>query len=380
VASGGNEYYGNDQHQQPRLYLNDGHGLLKKLDGAFPGVYLTASCIRPYDFTGDGAVDLFVGGRAVPWEYGKPPQSYLLQNDGTGRFKDVTATYGPELARMGFVKSAVWADLEKDGDADLVVALEWDGIYGFVNNKNRFSKKQLTDKKGLWNVILPVDVDSDGDLDFIAGNLGENTRLRASAKEPLHLYYGDFDDNGKSEQVLTYYLEGKEIPFANKDELQKQMPVLRKTFLYADDFAKASLEAIFSEDKLRSATVATADYISNAVLINNGNGTFTTQALPWQAQLTSYKAAVVVNANADALPDILLAGNFYENNIQMGRYDADYGTLLLNKGGHFEVHPLNGLAIKGQVRQIKPIRVKGTEAYLFARNNDSTLLVAFNKK
>lgn len=381
VASGGNEYYGQDEHLTPRIYLNDGHGVLKKLAGGFPNIYLTASCIVPYDFNGDGAVDLFIGGRAVPWEYGRIPQSYLLQNDGSGHFKDVTTAYSNELSNMGFVKSAVWIDIEGDGDQDLVVALEWDGICAFINEHGHFKKKYITDKKGLWNFVLPCDVDGDGDLDFIAGNLGENTRLKASVKEPLRLYYNDFDDNGKSEQVLTYYLQGKEISFANKDELQKQLPVIRKRFLYADDFAKATLNEIFTVEKLQSATVSTADYLSNSVLINDGKLNFTTHALPWQAQLSPLKDAVVVNANNDALPDILIAGNFYENNIQMGRYDADYGTILINKGGgNFAAQPVNGLAIKGQVRYIKPIRIAGKQAYIFARNNDSTIIATFDKK
>jgi hypothetical protein len=181
--------------------------------------------------------------------------------------------------------------------------------------------------------------------------------------------------------VLTYYLDGRELPFANKDELQKQLPVLRKQFLYANDFAKASLNEIFTSEKLKNARIFTADYLSNAVLINNGNFNFTTKALPIQAQLTTYKAAAIVNANNDALPDLLLAGNFYENNIQIGRYDADYGTVLINKGGGiFTPASISGLAVKGQVRHIKPVKIGGKEAYIIARNNDSTLVTRFTNK
>jgi hypothetical protein len=337
--------------------------------------------VAPYDFNNDGAMDLFVGGRAVPWEYGQVPKSYLLQNDGAGHFKDVTSAYSSDLSKMGFVKSAVWTDMEGDGDQDLIVALEWDNICAFVNERGHLKKKPLTDQKGLWNFVLPCDVDKDGDMDFIAGNLGLNSRLHASPEEPLRLYYNDFDDNGKYEQVLTYYLDGKELPFANKDELQKQLLIVKKRFLYADDFAKASLEKILSREKLKSATIYTAGYLANGVLINNGKGTFATLALPWQAQLTSYKDAVIVNANNDSLPDILIVGNFYENNIQMGRYDADYGTILINRGaGKFEAEPLNGVAIKGQVRHVKPVQIGRQQAFIFACNNDSTLVAAFYEK
>ena len=183
------------------------------------------------------------------------------------------------------------------------------------------------------------------------------------------------------EQVLTYYLNGRELPFANKAELEKQMPGLKKRYLYAEDFAKASLTDLFSRDKLKESDTLTADYFSNAVLINQGNLSFAVKALPWEAQLSSYRDAVLVNANNDSLPDILLVGNYYANNIQMGRYDADFGTLLINKGhGAFETESINGLAIRGQVRHIGRITIGKKEAFVLARNNDSTMVIQFSDR
>jgi hypothetical protein len=188
----------------------------------------------------------------------------------------------------------------------------------------------------------------------------------------------DFDDNGKRESVLTYFVQKREIPFANKSELEKQIPVLRKQFLYAGDFAKASLDEIFTQKKLQESTVFTADYFSNAVLINNGNLNFETHPLPWEAQLTSYRKAVVVNANDDSLSDILLVGNYFENNIEMGRYDADFGTILINRGnGGFSCEGLNGVQIKGQSRNIQKLTIAKKEAFVIARNNDSALVIGF---
>ncbi|MEP6583007.1 MAG: VCBS repeat-containing protein [Ginsengibacter sp.] len=379
IASGGNEFYGEDSHNTPRVYLNDGHANFTSLDGAFDHLYLTASSVAPCDFNGDGFVDLFIGARTVPWEYGQVPRSYLLQNDGSGRFKDVTSQFAKGLENVGFVTQALWFDIDKDGDKDLLLSLEWGGIIAFINDKGKFTKKVLSDKQGWWNFILPCDIDNDGDIDLIAGNLGLNTRLKASVEEPVKLYYYDFDDNGKKEQVLTYHLGGKEIPFASKAELEKQMPPIKKNFLYAEDFAKASLSDLFGADKLKRADVLSANYFSNAVLINNGNLQFETRALPWQAQLTSWKDAVVVNANNDSLPDILLVGNYYENNIEMGRYDAGFGTILINKGqGKFYAENINRLQIKGQVRHIKKISVGKQEAYILARNNDSAMVIKFD--
>ncbi|MDE3253309.1 MAG: VCBS repeat-containing protein, partial [Bacteroidota bacterium] len=246
VASGGNEFFGPDPHLSPRVYLNNGKGAFSKLDNAFNNLFLNASVVVPYDFNGDGAIDLFIGGRSIPWEYGATPHSYLLQNDGKGHFTDVTHSQAKELAQLGMVTQGLWFDLDKDGDKDLIICTEWNGIYAFLNNKGKFTKKELTDKKGWWNFVLPVDIDNDGDIDLIAGNLGLNSRLTASEKEPVRMYYNDFDDNGRKEQILTYYLNGRELPFANKDELQRQIPILKKKFLYAEDFAKASLKDMFS--------------------------------------------------------------------------------------------------------------------------------------
>jgi enediyne biosynthesis protein E4 len=376
IATGGNEYYGKDEHLLPRVYLNDGKANFKKLQGAFSNIFVTASCVVANDFNGDGFVDLFVGGRVMPWNYGETPNSYLLQNDGTGKFTDVTDRYANALSKTGMVTNAVWYDIDKDNHKDLIVSCEWGGITAFISSNGKFVKKELTDKKGWWNFILPVDIDNDGDIDLVAGNLGLNSRLKASAEEPVRLYFNDFDDNGKNEQVLTYYLQGKEVPFSNKDELQKQMPFLKKKFFYAADFAKADINDIFSSEKIKNANVLVADYFSNAILINDGNLNFTTQALPWEAQLTSYRDAVITDVNNDNLLDIFLAGNYYGNNIHNGRYDADYGTLLVNKGkGDFVCENINELIIKGEVRHVKPILISGEPAFVLPKNNDSLRVV-----
>jgi enediyne biosynthesis protein E4 len=376
VASGGNEFYGNDIHNTPRVYLNDGKAHLTKLEKAFTNLFLTASCVVPYDFNGDGYIDLFIGGRAVPWEYGKVPQSYLLMNNKKGQFVDVTRQYSKDLAEAGFVTKAVWVDIDKDGDKDLLLSLEWGPMTAYINNNGSFIKKELTKERGWWNFVLPCDIDNDGDIDLVAGNLGLNSRLHASADKPVRLYYNDFDGNGKKEQVLTYYIGDKEIPFANKAELEKQIPLLKKKFLYAGDFAKATLEELFSKEKLESASVLKADYFKNAIFINDGHQNFTIQALPWQAQLSPLKDGAILDINKDGLPDLLLAGNYYDNNIEMGRYDADFGTLLVNKGRNgFEPQILKGNEIKGQVRHISPLQVRGGQAFILAKNSDSTEVI-----
>jgi hypothetical protein len=180
------------------------------------------------------------------------------------------------------------------------------------------------------------------------------------------------------EQVLTYYVKGNELPFASKVELEKQIPILKKRFLYAKNLAEASLETILTKEKLSSSKIFTANYFSNAIFINDGNMNFSAVALPFEAQLSTYRDAVSINANGDALPDLLLVGNYYDNNIEMGRYDADYGTLLINKGkGNFVSQPVKGLVLKGQQRHIKTITIKGKEAFVVAQNNDSARVIQF---
>ncbi|HKP33107.1 MAG TPA: VCBS repeat-containing protein, partial [Chitinophagaceae bacterium] len=347
IASGGNEFYGEDPNLSPRVYLNDGKGRLARKPGAFIDMFETFSSVVPIDFDDDGDMDLFIGARAIPFQYGAIPKSYFLQNDGTGKFSDVSGSVAKDLSSMGFVTSATAFDIDKDGNKDILVTLEWGEIIALMKSGKTFTRKVLTDKKGWWNFVYPCDVDQDGDIDLIAGNLGLNSRLKASAEQPVRMYYNDFDDNGRKDQVVTYYIGGKEITFATKSELEKQMPFLKKKFLYAENFAKANLKEIFPQKKLDSAAVFTANYFSNSILINNGNLQFETVALPVEAQFTSFKSAIVVNANNDSQPDILVLGNYYENNIEMGRYDADYGTLLINKGnGNFTCSMMNGVSIK----------------------------------
>ena len=376
VGTGGNEFYNNDQKQQSRVYLNNGKGNFTRLNDAFKGIYSTVSTLQAFDFNGDGFLDLFMGARSVVWAYGETPHSYLLQNDGHGHFTDVTPQYNKDLGAIGMVKNATLVDLNKDGKQDLIVAVEWDGIYAFMQENNAFKTVKLTEKKGWWNFVLPYDLDNDGDIDFIVGNLGQNSRLKATEKEPVRMYYNDYDDNGKKEQIVTSYLQGKEHVFATIADLQKQVPILKKKILYARKFAEMSLEEIFTAEKLKKAKKYEANYFDNAVLMNQGNGKFETVSLPDLAQLTPYMTAQIIDANGDNLPDVLLYGNYFGNNIQLGRYDADFGKILVNKGNcQFDVRNTEGVQIKGEVRRMMPIQVGKRKAFILGINNEKVRIL-----
>jgi hypothetical protein len=370
VASGGNEFRDTDEAMKQRLYLNDGKGNFMRSQN-FPSIYLTASCILPADINGDGLVDLFFGARAEPWSYGITPKSYLLLNKGGGQFEDLTAQWSPDLQQIGLVKNGSWADLDQDGHPDLILAMEWGPITVFFNKGKQFDKMELPSGSGFWNFVLPGDFDGDGDIDLLAGNLGKNSRFHPTPKEPVRLYVRDFDENGQTESILTYYLEGRELPFANHDEMIKTLPGLKKKILYAKEYAKLDVKGLFGEDNLRKSVQRSADCVESRYFENLGAGrNFKPYDLPDALQFSPITAATWADLDGDGKKEILLGGNFYDNNIEMGRYDAFYGKALkIGANGTMEVQALGKILIKGPTRRIRPVKVGAKTAYIFAKNN-----------
>ncbi len=383
VVSGGNEFQGTAEALQPRLYRNDGKGRLTRDRQALPGIYLNGSCVSHADFDQDGDQDLFIGGRVVPRNYGKTPQSYLLQNDGQGNFTDVTKELAEGLGNAGMVKDSRWADVNGDGTPDLVVVGEWMPVTIFENEKSVLKKISLEKTNGWWNTVEAVDIDQDGDLDLLAGNLGLNTKLKASAQQPVSLIVKDMDNNGKTEQLLFYYINGKKFLFATKDQIGSQLTGIKNRYVRYDDFARADVEDIFPEETLKDADNLYAYEFRSGVFLNEGNLTFTFQPFPVQAQFAPLNAFCLIDIDQDGKEDVLAAGNFYEVAIEQGRYDADYGTLLQNTGqGSFRWIPnrRSGLYLTGQVRDLEKINYQGKEIIAVARNKDSLQFIRQNAK
>jgi hypothetical protein len=376
IASGGNEFSGKEPAMKQRAYLNDGKGNFTIAD-PFPDLYMTASCVLPVDFNHDGKIDFFFGGRSVPWKYGVTPNSYLMQNMGNGRFEDVTRKIAPGLQEIGLVKNGTWADLDGDGDPDLLLALEWGPITAFINQGNHFEQKPLATGSGWWNFVVAGDFDGDGDIDILAGNTGMNSRFHPTPAEPVRMYVNDFDDNGRVDQILTYYVKGKEIPFANFEELTKALPMLKKKYLYSKDLAKGTIADIFGKDKLSKSILREADNFVSTYFENVGpNLTYKAHPLPDELQFSTLNAGDWADLNGDGKKEMLLGGNFYECNIEMGRYDAFFGRILtFGKDGAMQSNRLGNLIVKGQTRRIRPITIAGKPCFIYAQNNDQARVV-----
>lgn len=380
VVSGGNEYWGKSPYRKPRLYLNDGKGLLTR-GGTIPDVFITGSCVAASDIDTDGDTDLFVGARAIPWRYGVRPDSYLLINDGRGNFSDGAAKM-EGLKGLGFVKDAVWADIDKNGFGDLIIASEWSPILIFLNDGKTLTQLDgatsgLDNYSGWWNTVATADIDSDGDMDLIAGNLGLNSKFKASPEQPVRMYVKDFDGNDSLDQVVTHYMEGKEYPFNTRDEMTKQMPFLKKRYLSYRKFADATFNDMFDERALNNAQRYAATEFESVIFENLGGGKFTMRPLPSSAQISTVNTILVDDYDTDGINDLLLAGNFYPVNIQRGRYDASYGLLLKGDGkGRFAPIPsvVSGFSARGETRALREVKVGGKRFVIAVRNNDTPLL------
>lgn len=384
VVSGGDEWHGSYEPFRDRLYLNDGSGNFVKATGMLPeNMIANGSCVRPADYDMDGDMDLFVGSRSVINSYGMKPGSFLLENDGSGKFQDVTARIVPQLAESGMVTDAVWTDIDNDQRPDLILVGEWMPVIILKNTDDGFiditANAGLGKTNGWWNAVIAGDFDNDGDQDLIGGNLGLNTKIKASQEKPATMYVMDFDNNGIPDPILCFYKNGYSIPFATRDELIKQLPVMMRKFATYSDYANVtSVYDIFSEDQLKDARVLEAFNFHTSYIENLGNDSFRIKSLPVEAQFSPVFSLYSEDFDMDGIPDLVLGGNFNAISANFGMYDASYG-LFLKGNGRGDFHPLepgeSGWIIKGEVRDIQKIKLAdGRTLMLVARNNEKIKL------
>jgi len=379
VACGGNEFPESSSALSDRLYLNNGKGHFVKSDQVLPaGKYESTSCVRAEDFDGDGVTELFVGLRLKPFLYGVPVNGYLLENDGKGNFRDVTGEIAPELKSVGMIRDMQWVDVDQDGDKDIIVVGDWMPLKVFINDHGKFKEKTDafgTEKtNGWWNCITAGDFDKDGDLDFIAGNHGLNSRFKATEKKPVTMYVNDFDLNGTTDQIICTYDGDISYPMALKHDLTKQIPLLEKKYPKYEMYKNQQVTDIFTPEQLKSAIHLEADLLETSIFINDGTGKFSRKTLPAEVQFSPVYAACIFDSNNDNNPDILLGGNLNNVKPEVGSYDASYGAILEGDGkGGFSYLPakLSGFRLNGEVRDIKVINTKSGKLVLVARCNDS---------
>ena len=380
VGSGGYEFAANDKLLQDRLYLNDGKGNFSKSENALPEMLTSTGCVAPCDFDKDGDIDLFVGGRVIPGLYPTPPRSYLLENDGKGKFKDITEAINKKLTKPGMVTSAAWVDVNADKLPDLIIAGEWMPIMVFINEKSKLTDASANyikfESNGWWNTIHTTDIDNDGDEDIVLGNYGLNTQFKASVKEPVTITYKDFDGNGIVEPIICYYINGVSYPAFSRDDLADQLPIIKKKYLAYKDYANATLEQMFEPAILKDAPVLKAGFMQTILLENKGQAGFVLHPLPIQAQYAPVYAIENIDVNKDGHTDLLLAGGNEWNRIKFGRYTANHGILLAGDGkGNFVYveQNISNLAIRQNVRCLKKIRSKKETSILAGINNSNIL-------
>jgi hypothetical protein len=358
VGSGGYELQKNDPLLQNRLYINSGRGKFLRSKG-LPNDVINDNAVAVADFNGDGSMDIFNGGFCIPGTYPEGSGSQLLINDGKGNFTIQNDTWLKNFDQQNLVTSSAAADIDKDGKQDLIVAGHWMSVQIWLNKNDHFEKDSSSINKvnGLYNTVVATDIDGDGDTDIIAGNQGLNTQFAPTENEPMEMFYGDFDGNGTTEPVISYYIDHKPWPIYSRDDLVQQIPSYNKKFLYYADYAKSDINAVLG-DKIKNAKRYHASQMAS-ILLENNNNKFTAHNLPIEAQWYPVYSISVLDVSNDGKKDIFIGGNQSYSRIKFGAYGSGKGDVFING-----VHPhndkqieltrispkLSGMNIRGDIR------------------------------
>ena len=391
VVSGGNDGRKEGDYYQDRLYVNTDQGFVKSSYGLPADLNQSGKCIKAADFDNDGDPDLFLGGCIVPWKYPIPANSYILKNNGKPgielKFENVTEKVAPALMNLGLVTDAIWNDFDNDGDKDLVIVGEWMKIHFFENSSGGFTDITkdlgLNETVGWWMSIHNADLDDDGDDDFLVGNIGLNYRYQTSDDEPFEIYSNDFDVDGHLDIVLGHCENGKNFPVQGLDASSRQIPVIRLRFEGYEKFASATLEEIYGEQMLKASLHYRVNTFAHHWIENKGKGNFEMHQLPDWAQFSTINDMVEMKYKNNETAYII-AGNFYNTEVETPRCDASIG-LILTSNAQGEVNAIppsqSNFLVKGEVKVIESIKLAtGKEAFLFAINNSELKLIEFDSK
>ena len=382
LVRGGSEEFTGSPILADRLLLNDGQGHFEHSPpGSIPLLMQNSSCVRPADFDGDGDMDLFLGTRSIPGAYGISPEQFLLENNGSGRFIPLPPERLGTLHKAGMVTDACWVDHDQDGDPDLVVVGTWMNVSLYSNNKGTFtdisSSAGLGETSGWWNCIQATDLDLDGDMDFVAGNHGLNSMLKASPQEPVELWLNDFDNNGIPDPILSSYHDGSSYPIASLDELKRQIIGVDQIYSSYVSYGGQTVADIFGEELMTKSLRKQSTQFESAIFINKGDGTYETRPLPMEAQFSPIRDFLVGDFDKDGIPDLLLAGNNYSTRPSLGRQDASFGWLMLGNNS-LEYETLwpaeSGFSLAGDMRRMHLIEIE-EEAFLVTLPNNGTMRI-----
>lgn len=381
IVSGSYEFKPRSPELQDRLYINNGKGKFDIDTMAVPSIRSNGSVVIAADYDKDGDLDLFVGGNVIPGQYPFPDRSLILQNEN-GKFTDVTDKIAPGLSKIGIVNDAIWSDIDNDGNIDLLVAGEWMPLTLFKSDNGKFenvtSSTGLQEYIGWWNSLTAGDYDKDGDVDFIAGNLGLNTNFKGSKEHPLSVYAKDFDGNGSIDPIITTYLKAtdgtlKPFPMHAKDDLTFLIPRMKKKFPKYGIYSQASINEVLSPEEMEGALIIHANHLATSYVENLGNGTFKVSALPLKAQFAPVFGMLSEDFDKDGNLDVILVGNSYSTEVTTGRYDALVGLYLKGNGkGVFDLMgPESGFFVDGDAKGIATIEANGEQILLITQNQDS---------
>ena len=382
IGAGGNNVQYNSRAFTDRLFINDG-GVFELKFNALPPNPVNTSVIAPFDFDKDGDLDLFVGNRSIPGLYGLSPGSRILRNNGYGQFVDVTEILVPELLLAGMITDAAVSDiLENPGDELLIVG-EWMSPKLLAFNGQSFDviESNMDTLAGLWQSVKTADLDNDGDMDLVLGNIGENFYLKANMEEPLRMWINDYDGNNSVEKIITRTIDGRDMPVVMKRDITDQLASLKKQNLKHSEYATKSIHELFDPEVLRKSTVKQVNFMKSICAINNGAGQFDFVELPVEAQLSCVNEIVATDYNQDGLTDLVLGGNNHYFLPQFSMLDACKGKLLKNKGQtEFEMiaNSVSGFNMRGVVRSLQLLDIDGQEYILALINNDKPQLYKMN--
>ncbi len=364
VTSSGYESDEGSDALQDRLYINNGKGEFKV--GPQVPVKSNTSKAIPVDIDSDGDLDVFVFGRYVSKAYPNNPKSYLLTNDGKGNFVDSTEEYD-FLNSLGMVTDATLTTV--GGEEAIALVSEWGSPQIITLGEIPALRELGKDLNGMWFGIKSFDLDGDGDEDFVLGNLGLNSKFKASKEKPFKIYADDFDTNGKADIVLATYYDGKEVPVRGRQCSTEQLPELQSKFKSFESFASAELSQIYNLDQ---ALELKAETLHSGVLWNTDAG-WEFKPLPIEAQISVINDVEIVDFDKDGLNDIIIAGNLHSTEVETTRMDASRGLVLRqDKEGEFTAikSSESGLFAKGDAKDMVKISIGGKNHLAISMNDD----------